>query len=63
MDARIKSGHDGLRLVVKQRKQFQIRVHDLAAPCARALQKSSAPQGGRGECRVPAAPAASCAIV
>ena len=56
MDARIKSGHDGLRLMVKQRKQFQIRVHDLAAPCARALQKSSAPLEGVGNAGCPLHP-------
>src|ERR1700676_3678456 len=37
-------------------------VHDLAAPCARAVDKSSA-QGGRGECRMPNAPAVSCAMI
>src|SRR3984893_3739157 len=56
MDARIKSGHDGLRLVVKQRKQFQIRLHDLTAPCARALQKSSAPLEGVGNAGCPLHP-------
>src|ERR1700682_1676874 len=42
-------GHDEKRI-------SQTQLRDLAAPCARALQKSSAPRG-RGECRVPAAPA------
>src|SRR6267142_5583634 len=41
---------------------FQIRVHDLAAPCARAVDESSA-QRGRGERRVPVAPAVSCAMI
>jgi hypothetical protein len=48
-----------------QRRQTQvhIRLRDLAARCARGLHLSLAPTKGRGECRVPAAPAASCAIV
>ena len=39
-------------------------AHDfvLAAPCARAVDESSA-QRGRGERRMPVAPAASCALV
>jgi hypothetical protein len=57
MDARIKSGHDervfeergqgALRTqtpdsIFKQQKQFQIRLRDLAARCARGLHLSSA---------------------
>jgi hypothetical protein len=41
--------------------QFQMRLRDLAARCARGLHLSSA-QGGRGERRMPNAPAASCAL-
>src|SRR5882757_4713002 len=37
-------------------------IRDLAAPCARAVDESSA-QRGRGERRMPVAPAASCAQV
>src|SRR6266700_6633438 len=36
-------------------------VYDLAARCARGVDESSA-QRGRGECRMPVAPAASCAL-
>jgi hypothetical protein len=47
-------------------RSSQCRSHDmpsrLAARCARAVALSSA-QRGRGERRVPAAPAASCALV
>src|SRR6266852_8453425 len=39
----------------------QTHVRDLAAQCARAVDKSLA-QRGRGERRVPVAPAASCAL-
>jgi hypothetical protein len=42
--------------------QFQIHVRDLAARCARVVHLSLALFGGRGECRVPTAPAASCAL-
>src|ERR1700730_12071698 len=42
--------------------RFQTCVRDLAAPCARGVDESLA-QGGRGERRVPVAPAASCALV
>src|SRR6267142_2702176 len=42
--------------------EFQTHVHDLAAQCARGVDESSA-QRGRGERRVPNAPAASCALV
>src|SRR5437660_2711474 len=34
-----------------------------AARSARGVHEFFAPQRGRGECRVPAAPAASCALV
>jgi hypothetical protein len=38
-------------------------VRDLAARSARAVHLSLAPENkGRGECRMPAAPAASCAL-
>jgi hypothetical protein len=40
---------------------FQTHVRDLAAQCARGVDESSA-QRGRGECRVPVAPAASRAL-
>jgi hypothetical protein len=40
----------------------QTQPRDLAAQCARAIDLSLAPQRGRGECRMPAAPAVSCAI-
>jgi hypothetical protein len=39
-----------------------IRLRDLAARCARVVYEKVRP-GGRGECRVPSAPAASCAKV
>src|ERR1700681_3182778 len=39
------------------------QFYDLATRCARAVHLSSAPLGGRGECRVPDAPAAPCAKV
>src|SRR5229473_3711344 len=41
--------------------ELQTRLHALAAPCARAVDESSA-QRGRGERRMPVAPAASCAL-
>src|SRR6266852_5357142 len=75
MDARIKSGHDECvsRDEVEDRfkhtnftfqtaKTIQTRIHDLAAPCARGVDESPALRG-RGECRAPVAPAASCALV
>src|SRR5450631_4771060 len=42
--------------------QLQTKLRDLAARCARVVHEPSAHRG-RGECRVPVAPAASCAIV
>src|SRR5882672_3774994 len=42
-------------------RQVQTRFRYLAAPCARAVDKSLA-QRGRGERRMPVAPAASCAL-
>src|SRR5712664_4069267 len=75
MDARIKSGHDECvsRDEVEDRfkhtnftfqtaKTIQTRIHDLAAPCARGVDESPALRG-RGERRMPVAPAASCALV
>jgi hypothetical protein len=50
-------GRRKMMQIVKQ----QTRIRDLAAQCARAVEKSSA-QRGRGECRMPVAPAASCAL-
>jgi hypothetical protein len=41
---------------------FQTRFHALAAQCARGVDESSA-QRGRGERRVPNAPAVSCALL
>src|SRR3981189_315674 len=41
--------------------EFQTHVHALAAQCARGVDESSA-QRGRGERRMPLAPAASCAL-
>src|SRR5712664_1887547 len=74
MDARIKSGHDECvsRDEVEDRfkhtnftfqtaKTIQTRIHDLAAPCARGVDESPALRG-RGERRMPVAPAASCAL-
>src|SRR5450432_4342627 len=43
-------------------RTLQTRVRGLAARCARGLHLSLA-HGGRGECRAPVAPAASCALV
>src|SRR5882724_12634706 len=48
-----------LDLVFKS--QFQTRIYDPAAQCARGVDESSA-QRGRGERRMPVAPAASCAL-
>jgi hypothetical protein len=76
MDARIKSGHDGrvLRGEVKGRFThtfFNIFKQQKTNPHARsrsrgAMRPSHAnffhPHRGRGECRVPAAPAVSCAL-
>src|SRR6266849_3131191 len=42
-------------------RRSRTRVHALAAQCARGVAGSSA-QRGRGERRVPVAPAASCAL-
>jgi hypothetical protein len=39
----------------------KIRLRDPAARCARGEHKAFAQKRGRGECRVPVAPAASCA--
>src|ERR1700694_5519072 len=44
------------------RSFHQTHVRDLAAPAAGAVDESSA-QRGRGECRMPNAPAASCAMI
>src|ERR1700681_3064135 len=76
MDARIKSGHDGSVFVgeVKERfahthtSQFSNSKNksrrDFAASPREAPEPliNLPPPGGRGECRVPAAPAASCAL-
>src|SRR5258707_14097930 len=44
--------------------RIKIRLRDLAARSARAVHGSFAQENrGRGECRVPVAPAASCAKV
>src|SRR5260370_31355582 len=52
------------RLRVWRTHTHQTQLHDLAARCARVVDESFAPENrGRGECRVPAAPAASCALV
>jgi hypothetical protein len=43
--------------------RFQTRLRDPAAQSARAVEETFAPENkGRGECRVPTAPAASCAL-
>jgi hypothetical protein len=43
--------------------QLQTRIRDLAARCARAVDESFAQEiKGRGERRMPAAPAAPCAL-
>src|SRR5712664_3613050 len=44
------------------KSQFQTHVRTLAAQCARGFDESSA-QRGRGERRMPVAPAASCALL
>jgi hypothetical protein len=44
-------------------KQFQLQLHDLAARRARVVHLIFRPLRGRGERRVPLAPAASCALV
>src|SRR5712664_2287409 len=44
-------------------KQFQLQLHDLAARRARVVHLIFCPLRGRGERRVPLAPAASCALV
>ena len=48
-------------LIQFSKSQFQTRIRDPAARCARVVDKSFA-QRGRGERRVPVAPAASCAL-
>src|SRR5216684_4224477 len=40
----------------------RICVDDLAARCARGFASISRPKMGRGECRMPVAPAVSCAL-
>src|SRR5882672_12249927 len=50
------------RLRVGRAHILQTHLHGLAAQCARAVDKSSA-QTGRGERRMPNAPAASCAMI
>jgi hypothetical protein len=45
---------------IREAAHLQTRPHPLAARCARVVAKTSAPKG-RGECRAPSAPAASCA--
>src|ERR1700682_3412301 len=60
MDARVKPGHD--ECVFGSTSQFQTHVRDLATRSARVVHESSA-QRGRGERRMPLAPAASCALV
>src|SRR6266850_1110815 len=52
---------DGLLRFARNDVELQTRVRDLAAQCARAVDKSSA-QRGRGERRAPTAPAASRAL-
>src|SRR5882724_5748071 len=51
-----------LRPAMTKKRISQIRLRDLAARCARGLRLSLA-QRGRGERRVPNAPAVSCAII
>ena len=53
--------NDGVCFNSKHDFQFQTHVHALAAQCARGVDESSA-QRGRGERRVPVAPAASRAL-
>jgi hypothetical protein len=59
--AGVRRGHI-LRQIRFSKSQLQTRLRDLAARCARGLHNLP-PPGGRGECRMPVAPAASCAIV
>jgi hypothetical protein len=48
--------------IFRKRRDFQTHFRDLAARCARGLLKNLRPENrGRGECRAPDAPAASCA--
>src|ERR1700738_1886306 len=68
MDARIKSGRDGCVFVgevkerfartpiFKQQRQFQTRLRDLAARCARGLHLSLAPFEGVGNAGCPLPP-------
>src|SRR6266436_3650519 len=44
-------------------KQFQLQLHDLATRRARVVHFIFRPLRGRGERRMPVAPAASCALV
>jgi hypothetical protein len=76
MDARIKSGHDGSVLwravkghitsIFKTASNVIAPIPDMRSRPRGAMRPSCAfifrPHGGRGECRVPAAPAASCAL-
>ncbi len=52
---------NGLLRFARNDVELQTRLHDLAAPSARAVDEYSA-QRGRGERRMPVAPAASCAL-
>ena len=49
----------GLLLFARSDDQIHLRL--LAARYARVVEKTFRPKRGRGECRVPSAPAASCA--
>ena len=60
MDARIKSGHDGPKFSNSQ-NNFKRTFTTPRRDAPESLMNLS-PLGGRGECRVPAAPAASCAL-
>src|SRR6266852_6278628 len=51
MDARVKPGHDECRHL-----EFQTRVSDLAAQCARGVDESSAPLEGVGNAGCPMHP-------
>src|ERR1700738_3445000 len=66
MDAGIKSGHDGPKLSNSQnnfKRSFFFKRSFAASPRnAPEPLTNLSPQGGRGECRVPVAPAASCAL-
>jgi hypothetical protein len=76
MDARIKSGHDGCVLWGEANKRFAHTTtsqfsNSKTNPNMRSLPRGavrpsrafiSRPHGGRGECRVPAAPAVSRAL-